>query len=239
MTESSLDLVQPATGTGREWTELPSAGVRLNGVLRPAFAFPFLFAGRDIQVGTLVDAHDARATLCLVDPGDRAAIVEQLAAHRDALTGSVFVAVRGQEPAQLVEPLREAASWAANARHLHPLPPQAEDPSFYAPIVAAEALRANPGTLYYGGLHDSRTGFVFRFPLDEEAILAQFELAPGMTIEHTPHPTVVYSGTWGVGGASGQPGEEQKRARAAWWSAWRADPRPRVLLENPFLGAGS
>ena len=235
----SLEVVQPAPPTRREWHGLPDSGLRFNGVLRPPSALPFLTPGRQIEVGTLVDATGATATLCLVDPEDRATVVDQLAAHRELLTETVFVAVRGEEPAALVTPLREAEGWAAHAARLHPLPPQAEDPSFYAPIVAAEASRANTGKLYYGGLHDTRTGFVFRYPLDEEAILAEFEFGPGMTIAHTPYPTIVYSGLWGVGGASGPGGQEQELARAAWWSSWRAQPRPRVVLANPFLGAGS
>jgi hypothetical protein len=235
----TLDVIQPAAHRGGEWSGLPSSGLRLNGVLRPASALPFLLPGQHIEVGTLVDDAGARATLCLVDSADRAAVAEQLAANREFLTGTVFVAVRGEEPALLVGPLRDAAAWAANAAHLHPLPAQAEDPSFYAPIVAAEASRANQGRLYFGGLHDTRTGFVFDYPLDEEAILAEFELGQEMTIAHTPYPTIVYSGIWGLGGASGPGGEEQELARAAWWTAWRAAPRPRVLLTNPFLGAGS
>jgi len=236
---AGVDVIQPGVGGSRQWLELPTSGLRLNGVLRPVLASPVPLSGKNIEIGTLVDLAGARATLYLVDPVDRATVVEQLTTHRELLTEAAFVVVRGAEPPLLSAPLREAASWARNAAHLHALPPQAEDPSFYAPIVAAEALRANHGRLYYGGLHDTRTGFEFTYPLDEEAILAEFELGPEMTIAHTPFPTIVYSGTWGVGGASGPGTEAQQLARAAWWSAWRAAPRPRVALTNPFFGSTS
>lgn len=232
---TGVDVIQPSSGGRRLWSELPESGVRLNGILRPASASPVPLFGEHIEIGTLVDPAGERAMLCLVDPSDRASVVEQLTAHRELLTETVFVVVRGAEPALLSSALREAASWASNAAHLHALPEQAEDPSFYAPIVAAEAQRANHGRLYYGGLHDTRTGFQFTYPLDEDAILAEFELGPEMTIAHTPYPTIIYSGTWGVGGASGPGTEEQELARAAWWATWRAAPRPRVVLTNPFF----
>jgi hypothetical protein len=235
----SVEYIQPVAANSRDWTSLPGTGLRLNGVLRPAFAPPFTIPGVAVQVGTLRDAGDGVATLCLVEAEDRDAVVAELESRRAALTMTAIVVVRGAEPPELLAPLNEAMGWAvtASTTRFGTLPEPARDPSFYAPIVAAEVARGNTGQLQYGSLHDTRTGFAFRFPIDEEAILAEFEFDAGMEFEHRPYPVIMYDGEWGVGGASGPSDGDHEAARAEWWREWRAAPRPRVLLRNPFREA--
>lgn len=121
---ADVDVIQPSVGGSRPWSELPASGLRLNGVLRPASVSPVPLSGKNVEIGTLVDPLGGRATLCLVPPGDRATVVEQLTTRRELLTETVFVVVRGAEPALLSAPLREAESWATNAAQLHALPAQ-------------------------------------------------------------------------------------------------------------------
>lgn len=126
------------------------------------------------------------------------------------------------------------------------LPPEAQDPWFYLPIVRAEESRGNRGELYYGDAWDDRTAFVFEYPISVDAILEQFELDEGMVAEDGSRPGILYFSSpamvgapvWGVGGFRTEAGPAQREAVERWWRDWRAAPRPRERLANPFLTGG-
>ena len=122
-------------------------------------------------------------------------------------------------------------------------PPRGDGPmsgpasKFWEPITNAETLRGNEWRQIAGDSRDSRGFVAFRYPIDLDAILVEFELGPGIEAERGPRPALHYlrggSSDWGMVSLTAIEGWWQRRRRARWWREWNAAPRPRVLLVNP------
>ena len=120
------------------------------------------------------------------------------------------------------------------------VPRGAWDLRYFQPIIDAEGRRGNPGKVDFGNTYERRAAIRFRTPIDLPAIAAEFELDEGMTLDTPAFPGVFYDSAkeqrvWLVGGARKRSDPEADQARAEWWREWRAKPRPRVTLHNPFL----
>lgn len=104
------------------------------------------------------------------------------------------------------------------------------------PVLDAERLRGNSGSLDRGDPHDTRASWVMRFPLDIPALEAEFEFGDRIEVRADGGGVIDLSGSLGpgaflvVGGTGGT--WWTRRRRAAWWREWEASPRPRIRIDN-------
>ena len=121
------------------------------------------------------------------------------------------------------------------------VPRAASDLSYFQPNhIDAEGQRGDPGKVDFGNTYERRAAIRFRTPIDLQAIAAEFELDDGMTLDTPAFPGVFYDSeheerVWLVGGARKRSDDAAEKTRAEWWREWRAEPRPRTALHNPFL----
>lgn len=106
------------------------------------------------------------------------------------------------------------------------------------PLVAAERSRGNGGGRAGGDIHDGRSIFQLRHPIDTDALLIEFKFAPGVNVNPVPPGSVSFSGADGSSlyGIAGRLPTSwfSRRMRARWWRRWNAAPRARVPFANPF-----
>jgi hypothetical protein len=219
--------------------------LRLVGDPVVAATAPFAVPRRRVRVSAL-EGLDEPSLLALVDdPADVVPVAEELG--RAPWSVPVIVAAERGAPEPIARALRELRrddAEAGSAPRFASIPPEVEDGSYLRPVLLAEALRGNTGRVYPGGLHDTRAAVVFRSPVDLEALEAEFELGDGMAWVDGDRPGVAYDDAdgqerWRAAGFSGAIGTAQARLRDAWWEKWRAAPRPRTRLINPFREATS
>lgn len=106
------------------------------------------------------------------------------------------------------------------------------------PLLAAERARGNGGSRSSGDLHDSRSVYQLRNPIDTEALLAQFEFGEGVNVNPAPPGSVSFTGAnrEPVFGIVGRRPASRWSAwrRARWWRRWNAGNRDRAPFANPF-----
>lgn len=134
----------------------------------------------------------------------------------------------------------QAAAPRRGVVRLAGVPRAAWDLRYFQPIIDAEGLRGNPGKVDFGNTYERRAAIRFRTPIDLPAVAAEFELDDGMTLDTPAFPGVFYDSeheerVWLVGGARKRSDDAAEKAREEWWREWRAKPRPRTALHNPFL----
>jgi len=155
-----------------------------------------------------------------------------------------LVVVHELEPFAVADALDEASRRTPVERpgYVPPAPPF--DLARIEPLISSELARGNGRPL----LDDERPGFIrqwlsFPYPIDADAIRAEFELGDGVELDDRNPPWIVFQYQTGypdefhdfpVGGARRFPTAESVRLRALWWEEWRRNPRPRIRLDNPF-----
>ncbi|MEP6842020.1 MAG: hypothetical protein ABJA11_00780 [Pseudolysinimonas sp.] len=120
------------------------------------------------------------------------------------------------------------------------VPQPAWNQHFVQPVLDAEARRGNPGEWSFGDYQIAEAGIVFGGRIDTKALTAEFELDEGMSIRTQRGAGIIYRDADGeialtLDGADRPRSEAMEAVRAAWWREWRAKPRARVTLHNPFL----
>ena len=106
------------------------------------------------------------------------------------------------------------------------------------PILAAEKERGNRGRIDRGDSRDNRPGFRMRYPLDVNALQAQFDFGEGIEISQGTPAGLQFRGrggsvVFGLGGGE-VGGWLDARRRRRWWREWRETPRPKEPFANPF-----
>ena len=86
---------------------------------------------------------------------------------------------------------------------------------------------------------------LFRYPIDADAIRAEFDLGLGIELDDRTPPWINFEYIPGhpdefadfpIGGAVQFTTAASRAMREQWWDEWRRNPRPRIRLESPFLG---
>ncbi len=118
-------------------------------------------------------------------------------------------------------------------------PAGATSPTHLDPIVASERDRGNVVRKSWSletGPHGGLYTLELVYPIDLEAVRAEFELPDYITVRELPNGVTSLLDQRDGTGISGGPKKRDRRAsrrRDEWWAAWRAQPRARTPIRNP------
>jgi hypothetical protein len=106
------------------------------------------------------------------------------------------------------------------------------------PLLAAERARGNGGSRSNGDIHDGRSVYQLRNPIDTEALLAQFDFGEGVNVNPALPGSVSFRGRDGssVFGIVGRRPASRWNSimRWWWWRRWNGVRHERVPFANPF-----
>lgn len=153
-----------------------------------------------------------------------------------------LVAVHELGPAFVSEAIDRARDWPPVSGLT--VPEQAQNSSFARQLIASEFARGNQDPRPEGVPNDPRSTLKFRYPIDVEAIEAEFEFDWGIEVHRsTAGPVIEFTAPggyndgwsgWGISGGREFPSARVRELRELWWREWRSHPHKKVRLTNPF-----